>query len=111
MDDGCPTDAPALLAFVLWLYSGFFSLGSLAGDISDPRRTFLVVIAVLVPFTVLFNSAPLMVALSIDGRRCNGTIAYATKIRCPFFSLRAPAVHCCGGALAAGRVRLRAHKH
>ena len=45
----------------------------MAGDISNPRRTFLVVIAVLVPATVLFNSAPLMVALSIDSRRCNST--------------------------------------
>jgi amino acid transporter len=69
-DDDCGTDSPALLAFVLWLYSGFLSLGALAGDISNPRRTFSIVIVVLVPFVILINSIPLAVGMSIDPRRC-----------------------------------------
>lgn len=68
--DDCDTNIPALVAFMIWLNSGFLSLGALAGDVVNPRRTFTLTVAVLIPFVVLINSAPLMVGLSIDSTRC-----------------------------------------
>jgi hypothetical protein len=42
-------DVAMLLSWIIWLYSGFGSLGALAGEIKDPSKSYPVVIAVLVP--------------------------------------------------------------
>ena len=47
---------------------GFFSLGTLAGELEQPRRTFIVSIAILFPTVLLLNTVPLAVALGLDDR-------------------------------------------
>lgn len=63
---GTEFDWSLCVSWVLWLYCGFFSLGSLAGDLIEPRRTFLIALGVLFPAVLLLNSVPLAVSLSID---------------------------------------------
>jgi len=64
-------DWPLLLSWMLWLYSGFFSMGSLAGQVRDPQKTYVKVTGVLIPFVMLLNIWPLAVSLSIDNDRDN----------------------------------------
>ena len=45
-------DWSLLVSWILWLYCGFFSLGTLAGELEQPRRTLLISLAILFP-TVL----------------------------------------------------------
>ena len=59
-------DWSTLIPWVLWLYSGFFSLGAIAGDVDRPKRTFSIVIAMLLPLVTLLNTVPLAIALSED---------------------------------------------
>ena len=61
-------DWTLLVSWVLWLYCGFFSLGTLAGELEDPRRTFTISIAILFPAALLLNTLPLAVALGLDDR-------------------------------------------
>lgn len=42
-------DEAMLLSWIVWLYSGFASLGALAGETVNPKRSYPIVIAVLVP--------------------------------------------------------------
>jgi hypothetical protein len=65
---------------VLWLYSGFFSLGAVAGDIDQPKRTFSVVIATLLPLVMLLNVIPLAIALSVDQNLDNFEAGFFNKV-------------------------------
>jgi amino acid transporter len=38
-----------LLSYIMWLYSGFISLGSLAGELADPVRAYWTALLILVP--------------------------------------------------------------
>jgi len=51
-----------------WLYCGFFSLGTLAGELEQPRRTLLISLAILFPTVLVLNTLPIAVALSLDDR-------------------------------------------
>ena len=59
-------DWTLLVSWILWLYCGFFSLGTLAGEVEQPRRTLLISIAVLFPAVLVLNTLPLAVALGLD---------------------------------------------
>jgi len=59
-------DWSLLVSWVLWLYCGFFSLGTLAGDLDRPRRTFIISLSILFPAVLLLNTLPLAVALGVD---------------------------------------------
>lgn len=61
-------DWTLLLSWILWLYCGFFSLGTLAGELKEPRKTFTISIAILFPAVLLLNTLPLAVALGLDDR-------------------------------------------
>ena len=61
-------DWSLLVSWILWLYCGFFSLGTLAGELEQPRRTLLVALAVLFPTVLVLNTLPIAVALSLDDR-------------------------------------------
>mmetsp|Transcript_25278 Transcript_25278/g.69638 ORF Transcript_25278/g.69638 Transcript_25278/m.69638 type:complete len:425 (+) Transcript_25278:662-1936(+) len=69
-------DSSLLVSWILWLYCGFFSLGTLAGELDNPRRTFLVSIAILFPAVLLLNTLPLAVALSLDDVPSHYTAGY-----------------------------------
>ena len=66
-------DWPLLLSWMLWLYSGFFSLGSLAGQVREPQTTYQRVTAVLIPVVTVLNVVPLLVSLSLDDERTHYT--------------------------------------
>ena len=61
-------DWTLLVSWILWLYCGFFSLGTLAGELENPRSTFTIAIAILFPAVLLLNTLPLAVALGLDDR-------------------------------------------
>lgn len=63
---GVEMDWSMFISWLLWLYSGFFSLGSLAGEVEKPTYTFPRVVAVLVPVVILFNVTPLAISTSLD---------------------------------------------
>jgi len=58
-----------LTSWVLWLYAGFFSLGSLAGEVDNPQRVYPIVALTLVPAVAMLCIAPIAVAFSVDGNR------------------------------------------
>lgn len=64
-------DLPLMLSWGLWLYSGFFSLGALAGEVKDPSRTFPLVIVIIMPLVATLNIWPLAVSISLDQNRAN----------------------------------------
>lgn len=63
---GVPTDWALLLSWALWLYSGFSSLGSMAGEVERPNRTYPIVVGVLLPLISALNVLPFAIALSLD---------------------------------------------
>ena len=67
--DGGPTDWGLLLSWTLWLYSGFASLGCMAGEVERPRTTYLTVIGVLFPLVLALNLLPFLVSVSLDADR------------------------------------------
>eukprot|EP00041_Stephanoeca_diplocostata_P011130 m.180609 g.180609 ORF g.180609 m.180609 type:complete len:581 (-) comp18426_c0_seq1:220-1962(-) len=64
-------DISLLISWVLWLYAGFLSLGSLAGEVMTPSKTYPKVIALLIPVVTTFIVWPLAVSLSLDQDRAN----------------------------------------
>ena len=60
------TDWPLLVSWELWLYSGFVGISAMAGEVENPRRSFTIMIASLLPMLMLMNAVPLMVSLGID---------------------------------------------
>lgn len=52
------------------------SLGSLAGEVKDPKRTYPLVIAILIPMVAVFCVWPLAVSLSLDDDRFNYVPGY-----------------------------------
>eukprot|EP00049_Salpingoeca_infusionum_P006622 m.109287 g.109287 ORF g.109287 m.109287 type:complete len:567 (-) comp13372_c0_seq3:334-2034(-) len=55
-----------MLAWVLWLYSGFLSVGSLAAEVVEPEKNIPRVSLVMIPFVIIFNVWPLATAISQD---------------------------------------------
>ena len=64
--------------------SGFFSLGTLAGELENPRSTFTISIAILFPAVLILNTLPLAVALGLDDRLDHYSAGY--------FNVRGPAI-------------------
>ena len=60
-------DLPLLLSWTIWLYSGFSSLGAMAGEVERPQRTYPLVVMLLLPLVVALNIVPFAVAISLDG--------------------------------------------
>ena len=59
------------ISYIMWLYAGFLSLGSLAGELKHPRTSYIIALCVLVPMVLVVNCMPLMVSLSLDHNRDN----------------------------------------
>lgn len=71
-DFGCEgLDLSLLISFIMWLYAGFLSLGSLAGELEDPQGSYNMALSILVPMVLVVNCFPLMVSMSIDHNRNN----------------------------------------
>lgn len=71
-----PIDGALLLSWSLWLYSGFASLGSVAGEVAQPRLTYPVVLAILLPLVTLLDLLFFMVAISLDPDAPHFTAGY-----------------------------------
>merc|ERR1719193_1741046 len=56
-------------SWILWQYSGFASLGVLAGGIENPKRTFYNGLIILFPLVIVVHTLPLAVAISQDPDR------------------------------------------
>lgn len=65
-------DTSLLISWVIWLYSGFFNIGALAGEVQNPARSYKIAIVVLVPATVLFALWPL--AISVVRKQARGCV-------------------------------------
>jgi amino acid transporter len=70
------TDYTLLLSWAIWLYSGFSSLGAMAGEVEHPRRTYPAVVALLLPLVTVLNVVPFAVALSLDADRAHYSAGY-----------------------------------
>ena len=79
--DGGPTDWGLLLSWTLWLYSGFSSLGCMAGEVERPRKTYLTVIGVLFPLVLALNLLPFLVSVSLDADRDHYHAGYFARPR------------------------------
>eukprot|EP01004_Peranema_trichophorum_P003019 NODE_2035_length_1709_cov_38.592055_g1740_i0.p1 GENE.NODE_2035_length_1709_cov_38.592055_g1740_i0~~NODE_2035_length_1709_cov_38.592055_g1740_i0.p1 ORF type:complete len:468 (-),score=64.00 NODE_2035_length_1709_cov_38.592055_g1740_i0:305-1570(-) len=66
VDNGAGVDWALLCSWSLWLYSGFLSLGTLAGQVKNPRHTMPVTVFSLLFLVVVINIYPLLVSLSLD---------------------------------------------
>lgn len=78
--DGAPVDLALLISWTLWLYSGFSSLGTIAGEAKSPTKTYLQTIAILFPLVIALNMLPFMAALSVDGDISHYSAGYFTKL-------------------------------
>jgi hypothetical protein len=54
------------ISWMLWINSGFFSLGSMADEIVDPKRTYVIATALLIPLVIIFNALPQAIAMSLE---------------------------------------------
>lgn len=63
-------DKETLLSWMLWVFSGFVSLGALASEVKD-ARTYIWAIAILIPVVLAMNTMPFVVSLSADATRAN----------------------------------------
>lgn len=70
------TDWAQLLSWVLWLYSGISSLGSIAGEVAQPQRAYPCAIALLLPLAMALNLFPFAVAVSLDPVATHYTAGY-----------------------------------
>ena len=66
-----PCFSQLLLSYVMWLYSGFISLGSLAGELEDPVKAYWTALLILVPVVVVLNCMPLIISMTLDHDRNN----------------------------------------
>ena len=71
-----PIDWALLLSWAVWLYSGFSSLGSMAGEVENPRRTYPLVVLLLLPLVSCLNILPFAVALSLDSNPSHYTAGH-----------------------------------
>jgi amino acid transporter len=71
-----PVDGALLLSWSLWLYSGFASLGSVAGEVAQPRRTYPAVLGILLPLVTMLDLLFFMVAISLDPDAPHYTAGY-----------------------------------
>ena len=49
-------DMSLAVSWIIWLYSGFVSLGILAGEVKNPQKTFFGAVLILVPLTITLNA-------------------------------------------------------
>eukprot|EP00301_Raphidiophrys_heterophryoidea_P004289 c11875_g2_i1.p1 GENE.c11875_g2_i1~~c11875_g2_i1.p1 ORF type:complete len:556 (-),score=67.78 c11875_g2_i1:92-1759(-) len=68
---GAPLNLPLAMSYVLWMFSGFFSLGSIAGEVKTPRRSYSIAVAILLPLVFALNTLCLLTSISIDSNRDN----------------------------------------
>mmetsp|Transcript_13393 Transcript_13393/g.34126 ORF Transcript_13393/g.34126 Transcript_13393/m.34126 type:complete len:663 (-) Transcript_13393:76-2064(-) len=78
--DNTAVDVPLMLSWVIWLYSGFSSLGTIAGECDKPHVTYVRTIAILFPLVIALNTLPFMVALSIDPDVTNYKAGYFAQL-------------------------------
>ena len=63
------TDWALLTSWAIWLYSGFTSLGTMAGEVDRPSCVYPCVVAILLPLITALNVLPFAIALSLDDDR------------------------------------------
>jgi hypothetical protein len=69
-----------LVSWQLWLQAGYVGLGSLAGGVDNPKRTFPLVVAALIPFVFFVVISPFLVSLSVDGNVDNYNAGYFSDL-------------------------------
>ena len=69
-------DFALLVSWTVWLYSGFSSLGTMAGEVANPQLTYPAVVAILLPLVTILNLLPFAVALSLDADRTHYQAGY-----------------------------------
>jgi amino acid transporter len=66
--------------WILWLNVGFFAFGSLAGDVKNPKTTFIRAAILLIVVTVVNTSLPIMVFMSVQSDLSLYKAGYFTDI-------------------------------
>ena len=90
-----------LTAYTMWLYCGFLSLGSLAGELENPKQSYIIALMILIPIVLIVNCIPLAVSMSLDHDR-NNFVRTTTTTRCcsscASCSCSSFLVSCCGSS-------------
>lgn len=67
MPEGYVLQWGLMLSWSQWLYSGFASLGTIAGQVHQPGQAYTTLLYVLFPLTIAVNFLPIAAALSVNG--------------------------------------------
>jgi amino acid transporter len=78
--DEFSTQWTLLISWCIWLSSGFLGLGSLAAGVASPKRTFTMLLLVLVPVVMLVYVSPLLIALNVSEDLTLYTAGYFTDV-------------------------------
>ena len=68
------------MSWQLWLSSGYVGIGSLAAGVDNPKRTFPLVVAALIPFAYFVVISPFLVSLSLDNNIDNYDAGYFSTL-------------------------------
>eukprot|EP00301_Raphidiophrys_heterophryoidea_P021808 c6122_g1_i1.p1 GENE.c6122_g1_i1~~c6122_g1_i1.p1 ORF type:complete len:530 (-),score=66.09 c6122_g1_i1:151-1740(-) len=80
-NSGAKTNFSELMTWVLWLYQGVLSMGSVSKDVKNAGKTYLLSSLILFTLDVLIvNFTPLLISLSIDGDRTQYHAGHFIKI-------------------------------
>ena len=85
-----------LTAYTMWLYCGFLSLGSLAGELENPKQSYIIALMILIPIVLIVNCIPLAVSMSLDHDRNN--FVRTTARCCSSCACSSFLVSCCGSS-------------
>ena len=72
-------DQETLLSWILWVFCGFISIGSLASEVKEPR-TYRNALLILIPVVACMNCLPFVVALSVDDTKENYVAGYFVDV-------------------------------
>ena len=78
--DAVPTEWGQLLPFVMWLWAGFFSISTLAGQVKNPGRNIPLATVVLLPIVLGDILLPLAFTLPLDHDQSNYESGHYARI-------------------------------
>lgn len=69
-----------LMNWMMWTFAGFWSIGSIAGQVDQPQRVYPKLAAILVVLVVVQNALPMAVSLSQDGRLSDFRVGHFAEL-------------------------------
>ena len=73
-------DLGLMFSYCIWVYSGFISLGMIAGEVKYPKNVFITSVLILIPMAILLNTFPILISLSIESDTSKYDIGYVYQL-------------------------------